>query len=276
MELQLPGVSGLIDLCFSQAVVGAAKTSEAVPNTELVQLDTTEDQASGAEHQPLGEIDAPTTTPTASTVPLAPAVAPGSPRVSRKRPIELSQLDLFGSMVTSPPRQRSRSLSLPRIPLLPSFGAETRHIVIGDDNLAGMTHEDTEVFALPNGRLYNIRNLLRACKGSFPSVKKFVLVLSHLDRTNALSTNSATVRHVLSAARRLFPKADYAIACDGECECENESVRQAVRLFTKDINETPPRSCSILPAPEHFMCVKGKWSSDTKGHFFSIILHFLE
>ena len=148
-------------------------------------------------------------------------------------------------------------------------------MVIGDDNLASLTHDNSEIFALPNGRLYNIRNLLRTCKGSFPNVKKFVLALSHLDRANALSTNSATVRHVLSAARRLFPKASYAIVSDGVCDCEDEPVREAVRLLTKEINEAPPRSCSILPAPDFFKCEKGKWSGDTKDFFFSAIRHFL-
>ena len=127
-------------------------------------------------------------------------------------------MDLFETIASQgPPRQRSRSLSLPRGTKHSHFTPTREAVIVGDDNLASFGSERTDVLAVSNGRLNYIRTLLRSAKDSFPQVKRFALVVSHLDRRNAHNTNLTAIRNIVGAGVSLFPHAELAVASDGVC-----------------------------------------------------------
>ena len=222
------------------------------------------------------------TQPTALTNPdVTPVDIDASPtttnqRRSRKRSLEeLSQMDLFGSIASQgPPRQRSRSL--PRLPTkLRQLSSTKEAIIIGDDNLASFGNEKTDVFASDSGRLNFYRTLLRSTKETFPEVRRFVLVISHLDRRNAHTTNLTAVRNIFSAAKSLFPEAQCAVACDGICDCEPQDVRNSISALNASLQATPPNRATVIPPPEDFSCNQGRWSEATKNAYLTSIGAFL-
>ncbi len=208
-----------------------------------------------------------------------PVDTPARPR-PRKRPLnEMSQLDLFGdvSSRSSPPRQRSRSLSLPRsrppVGLTPSSTA----VIFGDENLAGLRDLDADVLALPNGRLNYFRNLLRSTDDVFEEVKVFILAASHLDRHNLPASNTKALSHIFAMAARIFPNAKLTFICDGPCSCESEETNTALAAFNARTSSRPPKSCSTVALPpSHFSCREGLWDKTTKNSYYDVLRSFLE
>ena len=206
----------------------------------------------------------------------APLPVKANSRPSRKRlPEELSQIDLFDSFGSQPPRQRSRSLSIPRGARCKALAPTKEAVLLGDDNLLAFDDKWTNVYAFSNGRLSHFRTLLRACKEPFPGVKRLVLVVSHLDRRNTLNTNLTTIKNIVSAAKTVFPQAKCAVACDGICDCQPEEVRDSITALNAALQATPPNRVTVLPPPDNFDCKQGRWSEATKNYYWATLSSFL-
>ena len=201
------------------------------------------------------------------------------PRARKRQLVELSQLDLFGEVCTqsSPPRQRSRSLSLPRSRSPASLSPSSTAVILGDENLTSLRDINADILALPNGRLNHFRNLLRTSDEEFQDVRHFVITASHLDRLNLPASNSKAISHIFAMAARIFPNAKRAYICDGPCSCQPEETRVTLVAFNSRISTRPPKGCSkvILP-PAHFSCENGVWNEATKTSYYDILRSFLD
>ena len=257
-------------ISFSTAISSAAdQSSDAAPSS----LQISDSQATA---KPSSETQHNSTTPTPShdvdldSSPTNPVTVSSCHR-PRKR--DFTQLDLCGSVAEHPPRQRSRSLSTPRSAQIRSFAPTKCRVVIGDTNVAELDLiTEADILALPYGRLSWYRSLLRSLSDKSPSVTHFVVVLSHLDRTNSPTTNLGAIRNVTGLARNLFPNARLAVVLDGLCECDS---RPSVVTLNNTLRNTPPNGCTIIEAPTDFSCFSGKWSVPTATAYSSAIDSFL-
>ena len=212
------------------------------------------------------------------TVPSGSSGTAMPPGRTRKRQLELSQLDLFGDICvrTSPPRQRSRSLSIPRQRSPASLSPTSKAVILGDENLAGLQDTGADILALPNGRLNHYRNLLRASETTYGEVRHFVLSASYLDRNNLPASNAKALSHIFSMASRIFPNAKLAYACDGLCPCESDETKATMAEFNTKVSSRPPKGCTtVFPAPAHFSCHEGAWDDDTKNSYYEALRSFL-
>ena len=199
---------------------------------------------------------------------------PGTSRLSRRCETEDRSLQrtLFGAIaVPEPPRHRSRSL-----PNHLRLAPKEEVVLLGDENIESFGNDWTDVLAPRNGRLNFFRTLLRSAREEFPGVYRFVLVLSPLDRQNAVRTNLIAIRNIFSVAKRRFPNARAAIACDGICDCQPEEVQLAIRALNDTLRATPPNQATIIPPPDDYRCVNGRWTTATKEAYRTRILDFLD
>ena len=120
-------------------------------------------------------------------------------------------------------------------------------VLLGDENIQSFGNDWTDVLAPRNGRLSFFKSLLRSAREDFPGVYRFVLVISPLDRNNAVRTNLTTIRNILSVTKRRFPNARAAVACDGICECQPEEVQLAIRALNDTLRAAPPNQVTIIP-----------------------------
>lgn len=185
-------------------------------------------------------------------------------------------MDLFGSVASQgPPRQRSRSLPPAT---LTRWSSQKKALIIGDDNLESFGDTETDVFATSKGRLNHFRTLLRAYNSTgevYSEVRRFVLVISHLDRRNAPTTNLTAVRNILSTAKTLFPHAKCAVVCDGVCSCEPQNVQDSIATLNTTLQASPPNQATVIPPPDDFTCVGGRWSEATRTIYKASIDSFL-
>lgn len=264
---------------FCDASTAPATVDEA---TSLISFDSMPNESREVDAQPVTQTDVlppsqPPVTPTTatqqgtSTAGDADSLNFSEHRRSKKRVREsttnLTQLDLFGATLVSEPPPRRRALA--------PTPAWKKRVVCGDSNLLSFEHENCLVLAHERGRLSHFKELLRSSDNPDDSVESFVICLSALDKGNCFVTNQTSLKAVLGAAGRLFPKAKCFVQLCGI----SDSYTPAEKLNIQDLNNyvilKSPSSCIHIPAPSIVSVEGNLWSSDTRIQAFTALRNFL-
>ena len=190
---------------------------------------------------------------------------------ARKRPLEASQrttqLDLFGEAISAAPSPRRRALT--------SAPVWKRRVVCGDANLSSFTHDECFVLAHDRGKLSHYKDYFRALSTPDTNVEAFVISLSLLDRSNCFLTNQTSLKAVLGAAGRLFPKAQrLVLLCGIPSELPTEE-KTNIKELNNYVMLKAPSSCLHIPAPSPFEADVNTWSDGTRSRVFDSLRHFL-
>jgi hypothetical protein len=156
-----------------------------------------------------------------------------------------------------------------------SFFLWEQNIVLGDSNLDKLQHPKTTVLARENGRLSHFLNLFRTVTQTFKHVTTIIISLSTLERSNSVITKTSTLKSLLGALHRVFPKARvYVLACGVDNSFSDEDKRSCSSL-NNFICSKNPSSCVYIPAAEPFVCVGDTWDDATKEETYESIRKYL-
>ncbi len=172
------------------------------------------------------------------------------------------QLDLFGSPATRAPPSR--------------FDECHGSVIIGDSNLSAFpAPPNCTVFAHSNGRLSHFKAILSSTKTVSTSVSKLIVCLSTLDVGNSFTTNSSTLKSLLGAARRVFPKATIFVSLLGIHSSLSSDESDNVKALNHYVINKRPSSCIHILAPDLFNVSKNVLCPDTRKALFSKIMESL-
>ena len=189
----------------------------------------------------------------------------------RKRQRSLSgiQTDLMGNRIEPPPQ---RPASLPRPLTVPSWQST---VIFGDSNYSEFSMPATTVLAHANGRLSHYKFLLTSLRDPFPTVTKFALCLSSLDKDNASSTNISALKSALGAAHRVFPNASLSVQLAGIADDFSEAQRNGLQTLNSFVLNKAPSSCKHIPAATNFTVNNHLWTRSTRDETYKTLRDFL-
>ena len=148
-------------------------------------------------------------------------------------------------------------------------------LVLGDGNLADLSHPFCRVCALPNGRLSALRALVDSSLPDSSSVTKVFVCLSTLDRRNRLVTLTTCLKSLLSLCHRRFPNSTLFVVLPGIPTHFSASERATLHEFSSFVRTKHPSKCIPLAAPFPFECNNDIWNSSTKEAVYSSISNHL-
>ena len=190
---------------------------------------------------------------------------------TRKRLLEpppsTTQLDLFGESLPAAPAPRRRAVTT-----TPEW---KKRVVCGDANLTSFSHEDCVVLAHERGRLSHFSDYLRSISVPSNNVEAFVISLTLLDKGNNFLTNKTSLKAVLGAAGRLFPKAKRIVMLCGIPDTLNSSEKTNIQELNNHVMLKAPSSCLHIPAPIPFEIEGNSWTASTRTAAFQSLRNFL-
>lgn len=161
------------------------------------------------------------------------------------------QLNLFGT--PAPTRKKSTAPS--------HIDTCKDNVIMGDSNLTEFEHPSCTVFSHASGRLSHFKGLLTATKKTHDNVQRFFVCLSTLDSGNNFNTNSTTLKSLLGAARRVFPRAQAFVMLLGYDPSLPSETRSNIQALNNYVICKHPSSCLHITAPQEFSVRDHRWSN---------------
>ena len=127
------------------------------------------------------------------------------------------------------------------------FDPSKPNLVFGDNNLFGITLDNSSVITDSKYRLSVLKNILKSESGLFREIRNVIICLSSLDSNNKAYTNFSSLRSVIYHSRRVFPEAFIHVILPKFCP-DNKNAKELHEL----VLSKRPGGCTAIHLPDGF------------------------